>query len=95
MKAAAGKLTVSGLKGGHSGSNIDKELGNANKIAVRCLRELVKNELEVWIADWDGGNKGQRDSARLLDSVRQPGFAQGSEVRRAGSGTGKGGAEGQ
>ena len=27
------------------------------KIAVRCLRELVKNELEVWIADWDGGNK--------------------------------------
>ena len=51
------KLTVSGLKGGHSGSNIDKELGNANKIAVRCLRELVKNELEVWIADWDGGNK--------------------------------------
>ena len=51
------KLTVSGLKGGHSGGNIDKELGNANKIAIRALRELVKNELEVWIADWDGGNK--------------------------------------
>ena len=51
------QLEVSGLLGGHSGSNINKERGNANKIAIRCLRELVKERLKVWIADWNGGDK--------------------------------------
>lgn len=57
VKSAGWRISVKGLKGGHSGSNIDKELGNANKIAVRCLRRLIKNDLDVQISGWDGGNK--------------------------------------
>ena len=51
------EIEVGGLLGGHSGSNIKKERGNANKIAIRCLRALIKERLKVWIADWDGGDK--------------------------------------
>lgn len=51
------RLIVSGLKGGHSGGSIDKELGNANKIAARGLRQLIKQGVSVRLYDWDGGNK--------------------------------------
>lgn len=34
-------LTVSGLKGGHSGAEIDKERGNSHRLAARVLRQLV------------------------------------------------------
>ena len=38
------RLSVSGLSGGHSGVDIDRQLGNANKILARCLDELLRND---------------------------------------------------
>ncbi|GHT25318.1 aminoacyl-histidine dipeptidase [Bacteroidia bacterium] len=49
------EVKVSGLKGGHSGSDIHKELGNANKILARYLYSLMQQET-IFIADIDGGN---------------------------------------
>ncbi|GAP72012.1 peptidase family M20/M25/M40 [Candidatus Symbiothrix dinenymphae] len=49
------ELKVSGLTGGHSGSDIHRELGNANKILARYLYKLMRNE-QIFIADIDGGN---------------------------------------
>ncbi len=49
------KTTVKGLNGGHSGSEIDKGLGNANKILARYLWTLNK-EYPVALAQIDGGN---------------------------------------
>lgn len=48
-------LVVKGLRGGHSGLEIDKGRGNAIKILNRCLRELGR--LGVRLATMAGGNK--------------------------------------
>jgi dipeptidase D len=48
------KLTVKGLKGGHSGGDVQKQLGNANKILFRILYKLNK-ECEIGISDIDSG----------------------------------------
>lgn len=49
-------LKIRGLKGGHSGGFIDKELGNSNKIATRILYHLQK-VLPIRVASIDGGLK--------------------------------------
>lgn len=49
------QLSVKGLKGGHSGLEIDKGRGNAIKIINRVLYEL--NELGARISSIEGGNK--------------------------------------
>lgn len=49
------KVVVKGLNGGHSGSEIDKGLGNANKILNRYLWTLNR-ECPVLLAQIDGGN---------------------------------------
>ena len=51
----AAKLTVTGLKGGHSGLEIDKNRGNSIKIITRVLQPL--SHLGVRIASIGGGNK--------------------------------------
>ncbi|WP_273566503.1 aminoacyl-histidine dipeptidase [Maribacter halichondriae] len=48
------KITVDGLKGGHSGIEIHKGLGNANKIMNRVLF-CASSEFAVRIAEIDGG----------------------------------------
>jgi dipeptidase D len=49
------RIDVSGLKGGHSGDDINKGLGNANKILNRLLWEATgKFELRLFV--FDGGN---------------------------------------
>lgn len=48
-------VNVSGLKGGHSGDDIDKGLGNANKILTRYLWQLNK-KTDLRIVRLDGGN---------------------------------------
>lgn len=50
-------LHVSGLLGGHSGGNINKERANAIKLAFRVLRSFIKSGLDVQLVDADGGNK--------------------------------------
>ena len=52
---AAVKVTVSGLRGGHSGLEINEGRGNANKLLVQVVREAIE-ETEARLASWNGGN---------------------------------------
>jgi len=49
------RISVKGLKGGHSGDDIDKGRGNANKILNRFLWTLNK-KMNVRLHSFDGGN---------------------------------------
>ena len=49
-------VSVSGLRGGHSGGDIDRERGNAIKLMARLLRRLLR-EPEARLADFTGGGK--------------------------------------
>lgn len=62
------KLSVTGLSGGHSGMDIHKGLGNANKIMNRLLKEAI-NHSEIKVNQVDGGglrNAIPRESFCLL-----------------------------
>ena len=48
------KLSISGLKGGHSGLDINLGRGNANKLLVRFLK-YATHELDVRLAEINGG----------------------------------------
>ena len=50
------KLSVRGLRGGHSGLDIDKGRGNANKIANRIIDAIWREIPELRIAALDGGS---------------------------------------
>ena len=52
---AAIRVTVKGLRGGHSGLEIHEGRGNANKLLVRIVREAIE-ELDARLATWQGGN---------------------------------------
>ena len=49
------RIKVSGLNGGHSGDDINKGLGNANKLLNRFLRDATIN-YNIRLADINGGN---------------------------------------
>ncbi len=49
------KVNVGGLTGGHSGDDIHKGLGNANKILARFIYSAMM-EVEFTVSDIDGGN---------------------------------------
>ncbi len=49
------RISVSGLLGGHSGDDINKNRGNAIKILNRFLWQTMQN-YEIYIADYQGGN---------------------------------------
>ena len=49
-------VSIKGLKGGHSGMDIDKKRGNANKLMGRVLRDLV-SENNIYINSVNGGMK--------------------------------------
>jgi len=55
VQSAAFKIMVSGLQGGHSGDDIHKNRGNANKILTRFLQKASKNA-DLKLADFNGGN---------------------------------------
>jgi dipeptidase D len=48
------KISVAGLKGGHSGLQINLGRGNANKLLIRFLKYAV-NELDIRLAEINGG----------------------------------------
>lgn len=52
---SAYKLSVAGLKGGHSGDEIHKGLGNSNKIVNRFLWNAT-NMYKIKLSHFDGGN---------------------------------------
>lgn len=49
------KVMVSGLKGGHSGDDINKNLANANKLLARILY-TISNDFSAQLYDIQGGN---------------------------------------
>lgn len=49
------KITLKGLRGGHSGLEIHEGRANANKLMVRLVRESIE-ECEARLATWHGGN---------------------------------------
>ncbi len=49
------KISISGLLGGHSGMDIDKGRGNANKLMVRILYHLLSVS-EYQLVSFDGGS---------------------------------------
>jgi len=66
--AVAYKLSVKGLTGGHSGMDIHKGRGNANKLINRILSQLA-DEVNLQIASIDGGglrNAIPRESKAVL-----------------------------
>jgi len=58
------KITISGLKGGHSGLEINLGRGNANKLLIRFLK-FATRELDVRLADINGG--GMRNAIPRTD----------------------------
>ena len=64
------RIDVKGLKGGHSGGEIDKERGNANRLVARVLFEL--NRLfDLQLHDFEGGDKDNaipRESTAIFAS---------------------------
>ena len=50
------KVQVKGLRGGHSGSDIDKGLGNANKILNRFLYSIMRKKYGMVLSEIGGGN---------------------------------------
>ena len=53
--STAYRITVSGLKGGHSGDDINKNLANANKLLTRILWQGT-NWFDLALYDFQGGN---------------------------------------
>ena len=52
---AALKVTLKGLRGGHSGLEIHEGRANANKLMVRFVREAIET-CEAHLVSWNGGN---------------------------------------
>ncbi len=50
------RVQVKGLRGGHSGSDIDKKLGNANKILTRFLHSITRKKYGMVLSEIGGGN---------------------------------------
>lgn len=65
-------VSVTGLLGGHSGCEIDKERGNANLILGRVLYE-IQSKLSVALYSLEGGKK---DNAIPLEALAQIGVKQ-------------------
>jgi len=64
--AVAYKVSITGLKGGHSGDDINKGLGNAVKLLSRFLWNAA-HDFQAAIADMDAGN--------LRNAIAREGFA--------------------
>jgi len=60
------KVSVTGLRGGHSGDDIEKGFGNANKILNRLLWNSTKKH-GLLLSDFDAGN--------LRNAIAREGFA--------------------
>ena len=52
---AAVRVTIKGLRGGHSGLEIHEGRANANKLMVRLVRSAME-ECDARLAEWHGGN---------------------------------------
>ena len=64
------ELVISGLKGGHSGAEINERRANANKLTGRLLAEL--QSLELAVSHVSGGEKDNAISKRAVIQVSVP-----------------------
>jgi dipeptidase D len=81
------RITVNGLNGGHSGMDIHKELGNANKIMNRILH-YNSDKFAIQIASIDGGslrNAIPRESVAVIvvDEFQKQNLNQNFEILAA------------
>jgi len=65
------RIQISGLKGGHSGIDIDKHRGNAIKFMVRLLWQTL-DQLNCRIAEIKGGNKRNAIPREIYTDVVVP-----------------------
>ena len=93
------KISISGLKGGHSGMDIIKERGNSNKILGRVLKGLLK-EISFNIVNLNGGSKNNAipreaeavitinssDESTVIDVIKKWNDIIGNELRTQDSG---------
>lgn len=49
------KVTLKGLRGGHSGLEINEGRGNANKLMARFVQQAIADD-DARLASWNGGN---------------------------------------
>jgi len=56
-KIPAFRLTVAGLRGGHSGSDIHEGRGNANRLLARVLQAMGEADVAHQLVSFDGGSK--------------------------------------
>lgn len=52
---AAFRIKLGGLRGGHSGLEINENRANANKLMARLVRQAIADD-EACLASWQGGN---------------------------------------
>ncbi len=64
-------IKVSGLKGGHSGDDIHKGLGNANKLIIRILA-VGQDEYQMLLSQLDGGNLRNAIAREAVATVVTP-----------------------
>jgi len=67
-------IAVSGLLGGHSGDDINKNRGNAIKVLNRFLWQ-INRKYEIYIADINGGNLRNAIAREAFATVLVPGSA--------------------
>lgn len=70
--SSAFKISVTGLKGGHSGDEIHKGLGNSIKIINRVIRDATM-DLNVRISSINGGNARNAIPREAFATVTVPG----------------------
>jgi len=68
----AARLSVRGLRGGHSGLDIIDNRCNAIKLAVRILREALDEGLELDLVSLAGGSKHNAIPREAFGTVRLP-----------------------
>ncbi len=66
------RLTVKGLKGGHSGLNIIENRGNALKVLNRILLAAVEKGIELDLVSLDGGSKHNAIPREAFATCRVP-----------------------
>lgn len=73
------QIGIRGLKGGHSGMDIDKERQNANRLMARMVWQLMKNT-DGKLTDFTGGNK---DNAIPRECAASLIYADAAEAEKA------------
>ncbi len=73
LKMPAFRISVKGLSGGHSGTDIDKEKGNANKILGRILNDIFDYSELISINGGSKGNAIPREAQAVIasDNIEQ------------------------